>query len=179
MTLQLDLVYTDLDWETKLGWKIEEINISSWDIPFSPEVIIVVTDTKEWTIMAMNWPQMSVSSDLLHTVDRWFEKIKKAEKVNVWVLRYNNYTLLILLHKAVIQSNIWTSYILQILKYMSHQGSWELEWKCKWFFSSFTSIDLMNSNWVLKVDEESLQWFLNWDEKDRFSWSSEAKIIRI
>lgn len=182
MPLQLDLKYSNSYWNTTINWKIENDTLVSWDIPFDWKTIIALNQTKDWVILAMTGPQILTKPYITHSKIDWFRTRNKPEEVNIGLLKYNNSSLLILLHKAFTQCDMWTWYVLQILKKIEEIEEIDernFEWTYKWFYSNFSNIDIRRSYWVLRVDEESLQNFTSGSNLEWYSWISEAKIIRV
>ncbi len=198
MTLRLDLSYNNPNYtcsEKNLYWDFRDSPITSWDLPYKDWTIIAINQTY-WDVdkiidwkrvknlnwktvwLAMTWPQMITSWNFDHTWKVWAREIIKAEKVNIWFVKYNQFLLMILLHKALWQVDMWTDYILQILKKI-----WEwndlIEWKYEWSYNSFYDWIMKDNWWALKISEETLQIFLSWYEIEWITWPSSASIIRV
>jgi len=186
MSHEISINYWSQTKDKKLNWEIRESQFNSVDIPYANDVIAVVNDSKDWVNLLVSWPQIISDWKLDHVrVWNWFSYQRKmwetVSKVNFTFLKYNWELLMFALHKAIMQCDMWTDYILQILKKIeeNNKNLEEISWDYVWQYSKFSNIELRNNWWKLIINDDTLERFVKWWEIEWINWISDAKIIRI
>lgn len=190
MSLDITINYWRETKDTKLIWEVKESWFESVDIPYNNNVIIVINETKEWVSLISSWPQSLATWKFDHvrtwnysgtagtTQRKMWETISKTD---ITFLKYNWELLFIALHKAVNQCDMWTDYIIQILKKIeeNNKNIEELTWTYEGQYTRFSNIEMRNNWWRLIIDDETLNRFVKYKEVEWVNWLSSANIIRV
>ncbi len=190
MSIDISINYWSQSKDKKLNWEIKESTFETVDIPYANDVIAVVNDSKDWINLLVSWPQIISSWNLDHVrvwnyTSKWFSTQRKmwetVSKVSLTFLKYNWELLMFALHKALMQCDMWTNYVLQILKKIEENDKniEEISWNYEWQYSSFTNMELRDNWWKLIINDDTLERFVKWWEIDWTNWMSDAKIIRV